>query len=1054
MKTTYRVTGTLISASAGTGKTYQLALRFVALLCLGVDAASIVALTFTRKAAGEFRDRILSRLAEGAESPDKANALAEAVRGLWNGENGLPALLEEGTPPESTPMGQAEDLQQYFCDLLKKMVDRFSQLQLCTMDSFFTRLVNLHAEDLGTSTPAVIMGAAEQEAREHAIHALCREIEEEGDEAVRCFLDNFRTASPKSPVDPVGTIRELLKEYHDLYLQNCNEQPWNNPPADLPEEAIRPLTSEELDGFEEQICDLSSRKEDRLGLGENSIRNITVKVREHKFDKTRDTVINAISKPENRGKRLAQIVNQLYRREQLDALYHAQQQTRAIFALMERFEQCYEREVRSRGLFTTNDYTQKAMQLISDSDSLNDLTFRLDNKIMHWMLDEFQDTSRMQWMALSPILNNIVEQRETPDQKALDHSIFIVGDDKQSIYGWRNATPEIFRRLRSGNTPLSEYLQKAQLTVNRRSTQEVLDFANLVFAKEDRRFWPQAEAYNKKQHGYVCMRRLPRGNTGKEALWERTVDIICRLPIREKRMSVGILCRGNTECEAIYRLLRSHCPELPSILINDILIGTDSPLGQTLRALFKWLGHPLDTYCQSVVNASPLHDYATEEQYRRMLTIVEEQGYAALMNDIERHLNNQNLRLSTFQGERLRDWLTAAAQFDADGGGTIDEWLNFIEQLTRKENPPRACVQVSTMHKSKGLEYDVVILPFKSGTRIGYTESKDVTPDDINVITGRAGSEPESGLSNLFVPPADTKLLFCKASPELRYMLQEEIEKHVTDNKNLLYVALTRARYATYIFLDDAYRKSNSALTDESNHKRLQMAIEAPEIREAMEQDEEVLMYETPGGNREWYRDIDFEERTEAETKERGPLPVSVPRRKRLRPSTHEDAPNQADRKSAGVGRTEALAFGTRVHACLEQVLSWQGEESAPSWYRKPSDEAEQAAARALKTPAIRSFFELSPGDCAFNEQPLESVSGCEWVSGVIDRFVLRADGRVQIIDYKTDANPDTLDRYREQMNCYRRMLAAALERPEEAVSVTLISIPRSGEPSVITAIA
>ena len=82
METSYRVTGTLISASAGTGKTYQLALRFVALLCLGVDAASIVALTFTRKAAGEFRDRILSRLAEGAESPDKANALAEAVRGL------------------------------------------------------------------------------------------------------------------------------------------------------------------------------------------------------------------------------------------------------------------------------------------------------------------------------------------------------------------------------------------------------------------------------------------------------------------------------------------------------------------------------------------------------------------------------------------------------------------------------------------------------------------------------------------------------------------------------------------------------------------------------------------------------------------------------------------------------------------------------------------------------------------------------------------------------------------------------------------------------------
>lgn len=1054
METSYRVTGTLISASAGTGKTYQLALRFVALLCLGVDAASIVALTFTRKAAGEFRDRILSRLAEGAESPDKANALAEAVRGLWNGESSLPALLPEGTDTEGTPMGRAENLQQYFCGLLKKMVDRFSQLRLCTMDSFFTQLVNLHAEDLGTGPPSVIMGAAEQEAREHAILALCREIEEEGDESVRRFLDNFRAASPKSPVDPVGTIRELLSEYHDLYLRNRDEQPWNNLPTDLPEESIRPLTSEELDRFEEEIAALCDRKEERLGLKEASVRNITAKVREHKFDKTRDTVIKAIGKKENRKKPLAQIVNKLYKRERLDALYHAQQQTRAIFALIERFEQCYGREVRSRGLFTTNDYTQKAMQLIRESDSLNDLTFRLDNKIMHWMLDEFQDTSRMQWMALSPILKNIVDQQENPEQKAGDHSIFIVGDDKQSIYGWRNATPEIFRRLRSGNTPLSAYLQKAQLTINRRSTQEVLDFANLVFAKEDRRYWPQAEAYNKKQHGYVCMRRLAKGSTGKEALWERTVDIVSKLPIREKRMSVGILCRGNSECEAIYRLLRSRCPELPSILINDILIGTDSPLGQTLRALFKWLGHPLDTYCQSVVNASPLHDYATEEQYRRMLALVEEQGYAALMSDIARHLRDRNVRPSTFQSERLRDWLTAAAQFDADGGGTIDEWLDFIEQLTRKENPPRACVQISTMHKSKGLEYDVVILPFKSGTRIGYPESKDVSPDDINVITGRAGNDPESGLSNLFIPPADTKLLFCKASPELGFMLQEEIEKHVTDNKNLLYVALTRARYATYIFLDDAYKKSESALTDESNHKRLQMAIEDPEVQEAMEQDDEVLMYETPGGNREWYRDIDFEDRTEAEAAERGPLPVSVPRRRRLRPSSHEEAPAGTENKGHGGDRTEALAFGTRVHACLEQVLSWQGEDAAPAWYREPGDEAEQAAARALRVPAIRAFFELAPGDCAFNEQPLESVAGQEWTSGVIDRFVLRADGRVQILDYKTDANPAGLDRYREQMNCYRRMLAAALDRPEESVSVTLVSVPRTGEPSVISAIA
>ncbi|MGN1310086.1 MAG: UvrD-helicase domain-containing protein, partial [Akkermansia sp.] len=474
MKNSYPVTGTLISASAGTGKTYQLALRFVALLCLGVDPTSIVALTFTRKAAGEFRDRILSRLAEGASSPEGAVNLANAVLDLWRGKNGIPALLPEGKNIDDmiagTPMKRAANRQHFFCQLLKEMVGCFSRLQLCTMDSFFTKLVNLHATELGIGAPGIITEGAEREARELAIRDLCRRIETGDDDSIRDFWEDYDTAVSSTKTDTVAELRELIAKYHGIYLQNKDDEPWKQPLPDIPENEIRPLHPKEINSVEEKIAALCADKEMRLGLKMDQIRNITMKVRNADFS-SREKIMEAINARANQDQPLAQMARELFHRERLDSLYHVRRGTCAVFALMKRFEECYEREVRSRGLFSNDDYTRKAMQLINRNEAANDLTFRLDGEIKHWMLDEFQDTSRMQWMTLKPLLENNVANCGD-----VDRSIFIVGDDKQSIYGWRNATPEIFQSLQTDNSELGQHLRKAQLTVNRRSVQEVLDF--------------------------------------------------------------------------------------------------------------------------------------------------------------------------------------------------------------------------------------------------------------------------------------------------------------------------------------------------------------------------------------------------------------------------------------------------------------------------------------------------------------------------------------------------------------------------------------------------
>ena len=188
-KLIYHTTSTRIEASAGTGKTYQLASRYIALLMLGVDPKTIVALTFTRKAAGEFRNRILHALAEGAcdvrDDKTQRNVLASRIWQVWSGleqsqkdtwtesANNIP-LLPATTPivklaaslgkyPEdlyASPDGA--ELREYlklpeqspreFARLLRTMVMAMSDLELSTIDSFFNTLVCGNCLELGVNS--------------------------------------------------------------------------------------------------------------------------------------------------------------------------------------------------------------------------------------------------------------------------------------------------------------------------------------------------------------------------------------------------------------------------------------------------------------------------------------------------------------------------------------------------------------------------------------------------------------------------------------------------------------------------------------------------------------------------------------------------------------------------------------------------------------------------------------------------------------------------------------------------------------------------------------
>ena len=195
----------IIRASAGSGKTYQLARRFIRLLALKVAPEKIAALTFTRKAAGEFFDRILRRLAELAEHPEGAGEYLEELKG-WSAEE--------------------------IAGLLRTVIERMDRLRLGTMDSFFATMVRCLPFDLGLSGVGALLSEEERdEATEETLDSLLREaMRPENDAARRALLEAWKRAFyGRESGSPVRDLEPWLKQMHPLFLATPGMEFWGDP---------------------------------------------------------------------------------------------------------------------------------------------------------------------------------------------------------------------------------------------------------------------------------------------------------------------------------------------------------------------------------------------------------------------------------------------------------------------------------------------------------------------------------------------------------------------------------------------------------------------------------------------------------------------------------------------------------------------------------------------------------------------------------------------------------------------------------------------------------
>lgn len=1166
----YHTTSSLISASAGTGKTYQLASRYIALLMLGVAPEKIIALTFTKKAAGEFRSRILHALAEGAcwkPSEDDKNArnpLSVRVWEIWSGHTQtsrfeceklandtplLPATVAlvkraaaEGKYPEELYADpQEQELRDYlllpvqdaaeYGKLLQKVIQVMSKLELSTIDSFFNTLVTSNSLELGVNSVSALDPADAAKAQRATIDDYLEARTKEQDKREE-FLKLFAELTGGKGTKTISRLEKELQNHLSLYRENPSADAWTDVSYFRQQCAgeFEVLSPEEAADWQKRARELKLLLKEfeendfpryiYSGLGMLSRQEVPLSATLEKWL----TKLEMVEEYEilSGVERVEALAAWLRKKLPAKCLYDAHVRTRSLFSLLRDYADAYEKRITVTGEFSFEDIARKARKLMAldcDDELVDDfaycrehLAIRTGKKYQHWMLDEFQDTSDDQFATLSPVLEVIADDavagevnftasyprplpasllpyHEDASYCVTDGSLFVVGDDKQGIYGFRTGETKAFDELKQ-DTPWNVPMKEKKLVKSYRSSSVIMGkngFVNELFRKlqpveqqgagenavDLEPFTAHETAKDIPGYAEVQVIAQTEDESGEEKSMKACAyDAVCRvmrrLTVDDRTpingMSIAVLTRSNSDAEAVVNQLRNDMPQLPVLLVKDTLAATFCPVGEMLSFFFRWLLHPHEKVALNVVKASFMSymfdnaesDNAVWSDRRQML---DEQGYTRMLQGIFHKLGEQAdyQALSSEQlhahRQLMRTWLDAARAFDATGG-TLAAWVRRISSLSTQGMASSRYVQVMTMHKSKGLEFDAVILPFLSSDAIDNESDMDYfrSPDGRSLLLAPANKEARAQ----YWPGAFAGLTNAWKQRSSR------------EAYNLLYVAVSRAKHANYIICHGAELMKTGKKGEGKEIWKSAARSVGGLIRRAfggtlgkLQEDETVSSM----GTENWYEGLKDKTYLASENESTIPLGAAIPRRKVVNPSSlvkageRKKTVRQAAPDSRRPMEEDAANFGKEVHQCWEEII-WQ-DEKMPGWKNPTSsrNNYQEVVYQALQRPAVAALFTRQPGQVVYNEQSIDAIDHVknEWFSGTIDRLVLTYDetGKVtaaHIIDFKTnrpvpkegytDFYTWLRDHYEDQMTAYRKLISKAFELPLSAITLTLISCP------------
>ena len=1038
----------MILASAGSGKTYALTGRFVRLLAEGARPERIIALTFTRKAAGEFFDEILKKLAEAAADAGRAKRLAAEIK--------RPELGRE-----------------QFLGLLRGVTDAMPRLRLGTLDSFFARIVRSFPLELGLAGEFEIL--QEHAARLERRRVLRRMFARAGglDEAQREFIEAFKRATFGREEKRLGVqLDAFLDEHQEIYLAAPAAAQWGDPARIWPEgnDWLPPRRREEaltrLRGslpwtamnaaqrtkWEEFFAEL-----ERWSPGADWGDAMTLILKNSLAvwpDIRRGSAEVMVMR-----KRLAldtpacAALDDVMRAVAGGELARRLETTRGIHAVLRGYEQTYHALVRRAGRLTFGDL-QRLLVPVTGAPALSRdegddrlfIDYRLDAEIDHWLLDEFQDTSFGQWSVLKNLIDEVVQD------PAGARSFFCVGDVKQAIYTWREGDPRLFREiLRHCTAAAPGAIATGHLDESWRSGPAIIAMVNRVFgdapALAELFPGPMSEAWNAGWRDHVSA--LPQ-RTG-QAAWLLADDAAARRDVMlrllhelrplARGLSCAVLVQTNRDAAEVADFLR-QAGDLPAVAESDLPVCTDNPLGAALLALVQAAAHPGDTLAWEHVQMTPFAVVLAaekitgpEELTRRVLAQIHDLGFERTVAFWAGAVEPRLAPDDAFSRERARQLVDAARLFDATGSRDAAELVAFMERHTVREPEGAAVVRVMTIHKSKGLGFDVVLLPDLEGTRLDQARG--------GLAVHKA---PDRSVEWVLDPP--TRLI-AQSDPVLAAHTREAEAEAGYEALSLFYVALTRAKRALYVITEPPGDSTSR------NYPRMLAAT----LGGGGEQAREILVGAAgftgawSEGEARWHESVEAAPPLPARV---GPVRiegdvVGMRRLQALRPSAGEGASAPA-RLFALAGR-EAADFGTAVHRLLAQVEWGPADEIVVRWHAagEPAEAVAEAQA-VLAAPELAGVWARPAGTKraeVWRERAFEMVWDEAWVTGTIDRVVIErtAEGRAvraTVYDFKTErVEPAVMAaaarRHDSQMRLYRQAVARLTGLPEAAVRAAVV---------------
>ncbi len=731
-----------LKASAGSGKTFALSVRFLALLFKGANPSEILTLTFTKKATAEMKERILDYL----KILQKENLEDEKEK--EKSQNILKELEEKYRLDPSFVQNSAPKIYQRFLN---------AEIRISTIDAFFQSILRKFCWFVGLSANFEVnedTKAHQQQLNASFLSALnSKQLEELSVFIAQCLsYDNYTS-------DSILERLRFLK--NKLYLFDPNKK---EPAFD--EEGFL----EKLRGLNQQIQSIETvsdraktaiKCDDFRGFLNSSLTWLEKKSEYIYFKKLKDEIPTLESECE-------EIENDLKR------YYEAREI--ALFKKFPKFIQLYDKATSKIQALDFDAIKDKVHALLNGYEELpaEFFYFRLDSKIAHILIDEFQDTSLNDYKILAPFIDEI---KAGIGQAKWQRSVFFVGDVKQSIYAFRGSFSSLFESV-------SKDFYHDNLEFNHRSSPLIINYVNTIFKKAYQNSptayleqkYPKASNNKHVKDGYVKVSLVA---DERELLLEQILQEAKNLlEHRIEPKDITLLCATNDDALEIKNYLQEN--------LSAIRPSTESSAN-------------LSQFVESKIIKNALKYALAEEPYKPFYkhSVLKLAGY---LHDDAIALAGFNPKKESVAGfvwkvMELFELYGECAQICLELAVGCEDANEFLEKLEAKEIASFKIegAQIMTIHKSKGMQFPYVIVCERLG-------------------------KPKSNSSNQFLEEYDgTELLRLYYRMKNREVVDKDYaraldkEEAAKDHEetNVYYVAFTRAELGLIVVAKDKDQKKD-----------------------------------------------------------------------------------------------------------------------------------------------------------------------------------------------------------------------------------------------------